>query len=191
MSHRLFKSTFIVSSMTLLSRLMGFVRDVIFATIFGAGPAFDAFAVAFKIPNFMRRLFGEGAFSQAFVPILSEYRAKRSPEDVRQFINHIAGTLGVALLIVVALAEIIAPVIIMVFAPGFLHDPVRFQYATHILRVTFPYLLLIALTAFAGATLNTFRRFAVPAFTPVLLNVSLILVALKSRISKKLKAVAK
>jgi putative peptidoglycan lipid II flippase len=164
--------------MTLLSRLLGFVRDVVVATIFGAGPVFDAFLIAFKIPNFMRRLFGEGAFSQAFVPILAEYRQKRSPEEVRAFVNHIAGTLGVALLIVVAIAEIIAPVITMVFAPGFIHDPVRFMYATHMIRITFPYLLLIALTAFSGATLNTFGRFGVPAFTPVLLNLAMIAVAL-------------
>ena len=178
MSHRLLKSTVIVATMTLLSRLLGFVRDVVLATIFGAGPAFDAFAVAFKIPNFMRRLFGEGAFAQAFVPVLAEYRQKRSPKEVHEFVNHIAGTLGVALLIVIAVAEIIAPVIIMVFAPGFIHDPLRFTYATHMIRITFPYLLLIALTAFSGATLNTFGRFAVPAFTPILLNLAMIVVAL-------------
>ena len=175
--YRLFRSTTIVAGMTLISRLLGFVRDVFFAMIFGAGPAFDSFALAFKIPNFMRRLFGEGAFSQAFVPVLAEYRRKRTPEEVHSFVNHIAGTLGVALMLIVVLAEIIAPLIIMVFAPGFIHDPTRFHYSTHMLRITFPYLLLIALTAFAGATLNTFNRFAIPAFTPVLLNVALILVA--------------
>ncbi|WP_267256359.1 murein biosynthesis integral membrane protein MurJ [Coxiella endosymbiont of Ornithodoros maritimus] len=177
MSRKLFKSTLVISSMTLISRLLGFARDVVLAIIFGAGPAFDAFVVAFKIPNFMRRLFGEGAFAQAFVPVLSDYRANRKPEEVREFINHIAGTLGAALLIVVALAEILAPVIIMVFAPGFVCDPVRLAYTTHMLRITSPYLFLIALTAFAGATLNTFNRFGIPAFTPVLLNVAMIAVA--------------
>lgn len=175
--HRLFKSAFAVAGMTLISRLLGFVRDVVFALTFGAGPAFDAFALAFKIPNFMRRLFGEGAFSQAFVPVLAEYRQKRTAEEVQAFINHIAGTLGVALMLVVGIAEIIAPLIIVVFAPGFIDDPIRFQYSTHMLRITFPYLLLIALTAFSGAILNTFNRFAIPAFTPVLLNLALILVA--------------
>lgn len=177
MRHKLFRSTSTVALMTLISRLAGFVRDVVTALIFGAGPAFDAFVVAFKIPNFLRRLFGEGAFSQAFVPVLAEYRAKRTHEEVQVFVNHIAGCLGLALLIVVAIAEIIAPLIVMVFAPGFIHDPVRFQYSTHMIRITFPYLILIALTAFAGATLNTFGRFAMPAFTPVILNIAMIVVA--------------
>lgn len=177
MKHKLFKSTGIVALMTMLSRIMGFVRDLVTALIFGAGPEFDAFVVAFKIPNFLRRLFGEGAFAQAFVPVLAEYRAKQTHEEVQAFINHIAGCLGVALLIVVAISEIIAPLIVMVFAPGFFHDPLRFQYSTHMIRITFPYLILIALTAFAGAALNTFNRFAMPAFTPVILNVVMILVA--------------
>ncbi len=163
--------------MTLISRLGGFARDVVTALVFGAGPAFDAFVIAFKIPNFLRRLFGEGAFAQAFVPVLAEYRTKRTHEEVQQFINHIAGCLGFALLVVVAIAEIIAPFIVMVFAPGFVHDPMRFQYSTHMIRITFPYLILIALTAFAGAALNTFNRFAMPAFTPVILNIVLIAVA--------------
>ena len=162
--------------MTFISRLLGFARDVVLAIVFGAGPAFDAFIVAFKIPNFMRRLFAEGAFAQAFVPVLSEYRSNRTTEEVYEFINRIAGSLVASLLVVVALAEITAPVIIMVFAPGFIRDPIRLTYATHMLRITSPYLLLIALTAFAGATLNTFSRFAVPALTPVLLNIVMIAV---------------
>lgn len=177
MSRKLFKSTMILSSMTLISRLVGFVRDVVLAVIFGAGPAFDAFVVAFKIPNFMRRLFGEGAFMHAFVPVLTEYQTHRSQKEVHQFINAIFGSLGMALLVIVVLTEIIAPLMIMVFVPGFAHDIVRLTYATEILRITSPYLLLIALTAFAGATLNTFNRFAVPAFTPVLLNIAIIAVA--------------
>ena len=176
MSRKLFKSTLVVSSMTLVSRLLGFGRDVVLAIVFGAGPSFDAFVVAFKIPNFMRRLFGEGAFAQAFVPVLSDYRVNRSSKQVQEFINHIAGSFGIALLVVVAFAEVLAPVIIMAFAPGFMCDPVRLVYAIHMLRITSPYLLLIALTAFAGATLNTFNRFGVPAFTPVLLNVAIIAV---------------
>jgi putative peptidoglycan lipid II flippase len=177
MKQRLLRSTSIVSSMTMISRLLGFARDVILATIFGAGAEFDAFVIAFKIPNFMRRLFAEGAFSQAFVPVLSEYRAKQNHQQVREFVNNIAGTLGAALLLVVIIAELGAPWIIKAFAPGFIHDPMRLQYATYMLHITFPYLLFIGLTAFAGATLNTFNRFAVPAFTPVFMNIVLISVA--------------
>lgn len=178
MSRKLLKSTVVVSSMTLISRLMGFVRDVVFAVIFGAGPAFDAFVIAFKIPNFMRRLFAEGAFAQAFVPVLSEYRMNCSHKETREFINAVVASLGTVLLVIVALIEIIAPIVVMVFSPGFLRDPIRMAYAIHMLRITSPYLLLIALTAFAGATLNTFNRFAVTASTPVLLNISLIVVGL-------------
>lgn len=174
---KLFKSTSVVAGMTMLSRVLGFVRDMILAQIFGAGAVFDAFIIAFKIPNFMRRLFAEGAFSQAFVPILSEFRSKGDQESLQNFVNRIAGTLGLSLLFVVVLAEILAPVIIMIFAPGFVHDPVRYHLALHMIHITFPYLLLISLVAFSGAILNTFGRFSIPAFTPVLLNVSLILVA--------------
>lgn len=177
MSKKLVKSTSLVGGMTLLSRLLGFVRDVIFAEIFGATAGFDAFIIAFKLPNFMRRLFGEGAFSQAFVPVLAEYKEQRPHADVQQFVNRIAGCLGMALLLVVAIAEVAAPGIIVIFAPGFVDDPHRFALASHLLRWTFPYLLFIALTAFCGAILNTFSRFAVPAFTPVLLNVTFIAVA--------------
>ncbi len=161
----------------MLSRVLGFLRDMVLALTFGAGPAFDAFVIAFKIPNFMRRLFAEGAFSQAFVPVLADYRNKKTPEEVRQFLSHIAGTLGLALMLFVILGELLAPWLITIFAPGFVNDPMRFKDATHMLHITFPYLLLIALTAFAGATLNTFNRFSVPAFTPVLLNVAMISVA--------------
>lgn len=171
------RSTATVATMTMLSRLFGFVRDVVLATVFGAGGTFDAFVVAFKLPNFLRRLFAEGAFAQAFVPVLSEYRAKNSQEETRRFMDHIAGTLGLALLVVVALGEILAPFIILIFAPGFTRDPTQYQLATHMLHITFPYILLIALVAFAGATLNTYNRFAIPAFTPVLLNLALILCA--------------
>lgn len=164
--------------MTMLSRLLGFARDVIFAQIFGASAGFDAFVVAFKLPNFMRRLFGEGAFSQAFVPVLAEYKEQREHREVQAFVNRIAGSLASALLVVVLLAELTAPWIITLFAPGFKHDAVRFVLATRMLHWTFPYLLFIALVAFCGAILNTYNRFAVPAFTPVLLNITFIIVAL-------------
>ena len=178
MAKSLLKSTTVVSSMTMLSRILGFVRDMVLAQMFGAGFALDAFFVAFRIPNFMRRLFAEGAFSQAFVPILSEYTRQRSHAEVRQFISHMMGVLGAILLLVTLLAEVTTPLIISVFAPGFLRDPSRFVLASDMLRITLPYMLCISLTAFAGAVLNTYNRFAVPAFTPVLLNLSMIWAAL-------------
>jgi putative peptidoglycan lipid II flippase len=178
MAQKLIKSTSTVAFFTLLSRIAGFARDIILASVFGAGGLFDAFVVAFKLPNFLRRLFGEGAFSQAFVPILAEQRATTSPEHVQDFVNHIAGMLAFIVSLVVIVSELAAPVIIMVFAPGFYHDPMRFHLAETLLRIMFPYLLLIVLTAMAGAILNTCGLFAAPAFTPILLNVALIGVAL-------------
>ncbi len=178
LNKKLFRSTSIVAFMTMLSRLLGFARDVILAQIFGAGPGFDAFVVAFKIPNFLRRLFGEGAFSQAFVPVLAEYKEKKTPEEMQAFIDGIAGQLGAATLLVVLLAEIFTPILVLVFAPGFVNDPHRLHIAQHMLHLTFPYLFFIALTAFAGACLNTMGNFAVPALTPILLNVSMIIAAL-------------
>jgi putative peptidoglycan lipid II flippase len=161
--------------MTMLSRVLGLIRDVVVASYFGASSSADAFFVAFKIPNFLRRLFAEGAFAQAFVPVLSEYRSQRDFNAVQHLVNAVAGTLGGVLVFVTALAVLGAPVLTALFAPGFyMGDSAKFQLAAEMLRITFPYLLLISLTAFAGAVLNSYERFAVPAFTPVLLNVSLI-----------------
>lgn len=173
----LLRSTSLVSVMTLMSRLMGFVRDMVTANLFGAGAGMDAFTVAFKIPNFMRRLFAEGAFSQAFVPVLAEYQKTRSISEVRDFLARIAGSLGVVLSLVTLIGVIAAPVIVFVFAPGFGQDATRSLLATEMLRLTFPYLMLISLTAMAGAILNTYGYFGVPAITPVLLNISLIVAA--------------
>ena len=178
MAQKLIRSTSTVAGFTFLSRVLGFLRDIILAKIFGATGLFDAFVVAYKIPNFLRRLFGEGAFSQAFVPILAEYRANESPEKVHSFINHVSGTLAATVGMVVILFEIAAPLIIMVFAPGFYHDPHRYETCVHLLRILSPYLLLIVLTAFSGAVLNTFGLFAAPAFTPVMLNIAFIGTAL-------------
>jgi len=174
----LLRSTSLVSMMTFLSRIMGFVRDMILAQCFGAQAGMDAFIIAFKIPNFMRRLFAEGAFSQAFVPVLSEYQTNRAMDDVRLFLARIAGNLGLVLLGVTIICEFIAPGIIFIFAPGFGEDAARTLLATEMLRLTLPYLMLISLTAMAGAVLNTYGYFAVPALTPILLNVCLILAAL-------------
>lgn len=164
--------------MTLLSRILGFVRDVVIARIFGASLAADAFFVAFKIPNLFRRLFAEGAFSQAFVPVLAEYRERRGDAEVGELVGATAGTLAVVLTGFVALGVITAPLLIVVFAPGFVGEDAKLDLAAALLRLTFPYLLLISLTALAGAVLNTFGRFSIPAFTPALLNVALIACAL-------------
>lgn len=175
MSKALFKSTSVVASMTLISRILGFVRDMVAARIFGATAAVDAFYIAFKIPNFMRGLFAEGSFSTAFIPTLSEYKQTRSQEQVQQFVAHIAGTLGLILLGICILGVLGSKGLVSLFAPGL--DPYRFQLATEMLRITFPYLMLISLTALVGATLNCYGQFWVPAFTPALLNISLIMTA--------------
>ena len=170
----LLRSTAVVGAMTALSRLSGLARDIGFSRWFGAGPIMDAFFVAFKIPNLLRRFFAEGAFSAAFVPVFSEYRATRSADDTRELVDRVAGTLGLVLFGITAAGVIAAPILITVFAPGFIGDDGRYEMARDMLRLTFPYLFFISLTALAGAILNTYRRFAVPAFTPVLLNLVLI-----------------
>lgn len=173
----LLRSTSLVSVMTLMSRLMGFARDMVLASYFGAQGGMDAFLVAFKIPNFMRRLFAEGAFSQAFVPVLAEYQKTRTVAEVRSFLARVAGSLSAILMLVTIVGVVASPVIIFIFAPGFAHDPMRASLATEMLRFTFPYLMLISLTGMAGAILNTYGYFGVPAFTPILLNISLIIAA--------------
>lgn len=174
----LLRSTSLVSLMTFISRMMGFARDMVLAYLFGAQPGMDAFLVAFRIPNFMRRLFAEGAFSQAFVPVLAEYQKTRSIDEVRLFIARVGGSLGFVLSIVTVIGIIAAPLIVYLFAPGFGMDSERSLLATEMLRLTFPFLMFVSLTAMCGATLNTYGYFGVPAFTPVLLNVCMILAAL-------------
>lgn len=174
----LLRSSGLVGVMTLISRILGLVRDMVIARYFGAGAGADAFFIAFKIPNFLRRLFAEGAFAQSFVPVLSEYRQNRGQGAVKDLVNAVAGSLGFVLLVITALAVLGSPAITAVFAPGFVDDPVRFELASEMLRLTFPYLLLISLTAFAGGILNSYDQFAVPAITPVLLNLSLISAAI-------------
>jgi putative peptidoglycan lipid II flippase len=166
-----------VSSMTFLSRVLGYVRDFFIARAFGAGFATDAFFVAFRIPNLLRRLFGEGAFSQAFVPILAEYRNREAPEATRALVDSVATTLTVALVAVTALGVAVAPLVIYLSAPGFAAEPQKFELTVTLLRITFPYIGFISLVALAAGILNTWNRFSVPAFTPVLLNVSFIVAA--------------
>lgn len=175
----LLKSSLVVSCCTFISRILGLARDIIFARVIGTEAGAEAFLVAFKIPNFMRRLFAEGAFAQAFVPVLSEYRAKGSHAAVKQLLDSVAGCLGSSLILVTVIAVLGAPFLAMVFAPGFyLEGGERYTMAADMIRITFPYLFFISLTGLAGAILNSYDRFAVPAFTPVLLNVALISAAL-------------
>jgi len=173
----LLRSGLIVSGFTLLSRISGFARDQIIAVNFGASPAMDAFFVAFKIPNLLRRLFGEGAFAKGFVPIFTEYKETRSHEELRALLAYVLGTLGGVLLLLSAVAAAAAPLLVLVFAPGFADEPERLAAASDMLRVTFPYLFFISLVAAAGGVFQSLGRFAVPAFTPVLLNLILILFA--------------
>ena len=174
MGKSLFKSTSVVISMTMISRVFGFIRDMVTSYYFGATAQFDAFSVAFRIPNFMRRLFAEGSFSQAFVPVLSEYHKQKSQEESKQFIHAMAGTLGVALLVITLLGIIGAPWVVRLFAPGFQASGDRFDLAVTMLRINFPYLFFISMTAFSGAILNTHNRFWVAALTPVFLNLVMI-----------------
>lgn len=177
MKEKLFRSTIIVSLMTFLSRILGFLRDIIIARFFGAGMGADVFFVAFKIPNFLRRLFAEGAFSQAFIPVLAEYR-ERGDKDLKTLIAATSGTLFGVLFVITAIGVLTAPIIVMIFAPGFIDEPEKLDLAAQLLTITFPYLFFISLTALSGAILNSFGKFAIPAFTPVFLNISLIVAAI-------------
>jgi putative peptidoglycan lipid II flippase len=170
----LLKALATISGMTLISRILGFVRDVLIARIFGAGMATDAFFVAFRIPNLLRRLFAEGAFSQAFVPILAEYKTRRTFEETRELIDRVATLLSICLFLVALAGVVAAPAIIYVSAPGFGGSPEKFELTADLLRITFPYILFISLGALAGGILNTWGKFTVPALTPALLNISFI-----------------
>lgn len=175
---KILKAVATVGSMTLLSRILGFVRDMVIARYFGATAGADAFFVAFKIPNFFRRLFAEGAFSQAFVPVLAEVKEKQGKEAVKHLVDAITFRLGGILLVLTAFGVFGSGLWMMVFAPGFIDDPEKFDLASDMLAITFPYLLLISLVAFSSAIMNTYNQFAVPAFTPVFLNLSLIAAAI-------------
>ncbi len=170
----LLRSSAVFGSLTMISRVLGMIRDIVIANVFGSSAATDAFFVAFKIPNFMRRLFAEGAFSQAFVPVLSAYRKTRDPAEVRELVARASGTLAAILLVLSVLAVVGADYLVMLFAPGFTQDPESFALARDMLRITFPYLFFISLVACAQGVLNTFGVFGPPAVAPVLLNLSLI-----------------
>jgi len=170
----LFQSTFVVSGMTATSRVTGFLRDLVFAHIFGAAADFDAFLAAFRIPNFLRRIFAEGAFSQAFIPVLSEYGQQQSQEEMQLFLNRMAGSLALVLFCVTAIVVIATPWLVWIFFPGFIKDLTRYELATTMLRITAPYILFISFTAYAGGILNSYGKFAIPSFTPNILNLALI-----------------
>jgi putative peptidoglycan lipid II flippase len=174
----LLKSTSVVSTMTLLSRILGLVRDIVFARYFGATIVMDAFIVANRIPNMLRRFFAEGAFSQGFVPVMARYKENQQHAESLEFVDAVAGTLGLILFAVTLVGVIAAPLLVLLVAPGFIGEDGRFDLATAMLRFTFPYLLFVSLTAFAAGILNTYGKFAAPAFTPVILNVVLISCAL-------------
>ncbi|MFC3715235.1 murein biosynthesis integral membrane protein MurJ [Luteimonas soli] len=174
----LLRSTAVFSAMTFLSRISGLVRDQVYAAVFGAGPAMDAFVVAFRIPNFMRRLSAEGSFSMAFVPVLAEYKSLHGEAAVKELIDSVAGTLTAFLLVLTAAAVLLAPWIMPLFAPGFGAETEQGRLAAEMLRITFPYALFISLASMAGGILNSYGRFAVPALSPVLMNLSMIAAAL-------------
>ncbi|MGH8532751.1 MAG: murein biosynthesis integral membrane protein MurJ [Gammaproteobacteria bacterium] len=174
MSIRLFRSTATVGGMTVISRVLGFMRDMVVARLFGAGFVADAFFVAFRIPNLLRRLFAEGAFAQAFVPVLSEYRNQRTQAETKNLVDHTAGALAGWLGLATVVGIVTAPILVLVFAPGFTANPDKYALTVDMLRITFPYLLFISLAGFASGILQTYGRFAVPAFTPAFLNLSII-----------------
>ncbi len=167
----------VVASMTGVSRVSGFLRDVVISAVLGATAGADIFFVALRIPNFFRRLFAEGAFAQAFVPVLAEYRNAGDDDALRNFVRIVCGNFGFLLIVICVAGTAGASGLVWVFAPGFLDDQEKFDLAVDMVRVTFPYLAFISLTAFAGSILNSFHRYALPAITPVVLNVSLIVAA--------------
>ena len=172
-----FRSTSIVGAFTLLSRVTGLLRDMVYSRMFGAGLLMDAFLVAFKIPNFMRRLFAEGAFSQAFVPVVSEYKVQRAHDEVRELIDGAMGTMAWFMSVITIIGIVAAPLLVLLFAPGFREDAAKFDLTVEMLRWTFPYLLFISLAALAAGVLNSYKSFAVPALTSTLMNLVMIVFA--------------
>jgi putative peptidoglycan lipid II flippase len=167
-----------VSSFTLISRILGLVREILIANVLGAGLMTDAFNVAFRLPNLLRRLFAEGAFSQAFVPILGEYKNSRDEASTRALVNHVCTLLGLTVFGVSVLGVLCAPWVIHATASGFTAHPDKFQLAVELTRITFPYIFFQAMVALSAAVLNTWGKFSLPAFTPVMFNLTAILMIL-------------
>ena len=174
----LLKALATVSGLTLLSRILGLVREMLIANLFGAGLMTDAFNVAFRLPNLLRRLFAEGAFSQAFVPIISEYRSRRNEKETHQLVNHVASLLGLVVMLVSILGVLGAPWVIRATASGFVNQPDKFELTVSLTRITFPYIFFQAMVALSAGVLNTWNRFSIPAFTPTMLNISSIVMML-------------
>ena len=177
-SPRLLKGLLSFSSMTMISRVLGLVRDTSINSAFGAGAASDAFWVAFRIPNFLRRLFAEGSFSTAFVPVFTEIKETRPHQDLKELMARVSGTLGGILMVLVALGLIFTPQVALLFNPGSLEHPEKFGLIVDLLRLTFPFVLFVSLTALSGGALNSFGKFGLPALTPVILNLCMIFGAL-------------
>src|SRR5215470_227317 len=163
-----------VSAMTLLSRITGLARESLKAFAFGAGLQMDAFEAAFRLPNILRRLFAEGAFSQAFVPIFAEYRRQRGIEATHALVGRVGTLLACVLLLLSILGVLAAPWLVYLLAGGFAQTPGKVDLTATMIRIVFPYILFVSLVSLAGGVLNVYRRFAIPAFTPVLLNISII-----------------
>ncbi len=174
----LLKSTAVVSGLTLLSRISGVIRDMLIARYFGASAATDAFYVAFRLPNMLRRLFAEGAFQQAFVPMLSSVGEGGDPEREKTFIDHVFTVLGTAVFVASILGILAAPILVWAIAGGMRANPEQFDLAVAMTRVMFPYIAFMALVALAASVLNVHKKFAIPAATPILLNLSFIGVTL-------------
>src|SRR6266567_1192668 len=163
-----------VSALTLLSRITGLIRESLKAVAFGAGLQMDAFEAAFRLPNILRRLFAEGAFSQAFVPILAEYKRSRGDGATRDLVGRVGTLLAVLLIAISVLGIFGAPWLVYALAGGFAKTPGKVELTAELIRIMFPYIVFVSLVSLAGGVLNIHRNFAIPAFTPVLLNVSII-----------------
>ena len=175
---KLLRSTLTFSGITFLSRIAGYARDMITAGLFGATREMDAFLIAYRIPNFLRRIFAEGSFQQAFVPVFADLKQKGDERALRELLDHVAGALAAVVLVVTAIGMLAAPLLTALFAPGTLAQPEKFALTSEMLRITFPYLAFISLTALAAGVLNSYGRFALPAMTPVLHNLAVIAAAL-------------
>ena len=169
-----------VGSLTLISRISGFIRDIVLASLLGAGLAADAFVVAQRLPNHFRAIFGEGAFNAAFVPSYARILAQQGQSEAHRFASHLLRILTLSLIAITALAMIFMPEVVQLLAPGFSANPEKFTLAVNLTRITFPYLLFISLVTLFSGILNAHDRFASAAFAPVLLNVSIIIALLSS-----------
>ena len=174
----LLKALATISSLTLVSRILAFARDVLIARIFGAGMVADAYFVAIRLPNLLRRLFAEGAFSQAFVPIFGEYKIRKGHDETKLLLDHVVTLLAIILFVVTLIGVIAAPILVYVTAPGFVKDADKFNVTVQMLRITSPYIFFISLVAVAAGILNTYTKFWVPAVAPILLNLCNISAAL-------------